>query len=67
MDNKERIKKANKDIIERMRRGDSLVAMPAEATWFPPRPLIQKNKNDVERLYGIQPERIRLVNETEAD
>jgi len=50
---KEKRKKANADLIERMRRGEPLNTVPTSATWFPPRPLTIKSKKDIERLYGI--------------
>lgn len=64
---KERIKKANDKIIAKVKRGESLAAVPAEATWFPPRPRIEKSKKDIERLYGVIPEKIRIVDEAETD
>ncbi len=44
MDTKEKInrEKANKNIIERMKRGESLAVVSLEATHFPPRPIIKK-------------------------
>jgi hypothetical protein len=41
-------KRENKDLIERMKRGENLSRIPPEATWYPPRPLIKK---DLTRLY----------------
>lgn len=55
MDRKKEIdrkrKEANRLLIERMRDGDAL-QFSAEMTYFPPRPLIVKNKKDIEKLYG---------------
>jgi len=62
---KDRIQKANESIIARMKRGESLVTVPADATWFPPRPLIQKSKKDIEKLYGLKKE--LTPDETETD
>ena len=67
MTNKERIKKANDSVIAKMKRGESLTIIPADATWFPPRPIIEKSKKDLERLYGVKPEKIRIVDEAETD
>jgi len=66
MIDKERIKKANQRILDKMKRGESLVIVPAEATWFPPRPLIKKSKEDIEKLYGIKKEQ-GSVDETKTD
>lgn len=52
MDIDEKRKKANRDLIERMRRNEPLNTVQPEATWYPPRPVIAKNKTDIERLYG---------------
>ena len=34
--------KHNKDLIDRMRQGDSLQSQTASDSWFPPRPIIKK-------------------------
>ena len=39
MDDKERRKKENEDIVRRMRLGDPLQRISSSATWFPPRPM----------------------------
>lgn len=54
-DEKRRLKKANDHVLARFKRGENLATVSTEATWFPPRPIIAKNKKDVERLYNIQP------------
>lgn len=42
----------NNDLIRRMRGGESLTAIDSKASWFPPRPIIQKDKSEMTRLYG---------------
>lgn len=50
---KERRKAENQDLIERMRRGESLARIPATATWFQPRPSVKKDGDAMARLYGL--------------
>ena len=42
----------NREIVTRMKSGDSLQSFDSASSWFPPRPVIQKNKEDVSKLYG---------------
>ena len=60
---KKRIQRENARILEKMQRGESLVTVPTQATWFPPRPIIEKSKKDIERLYNISasPHTLSLV------
>lgn len=44
-------KQHNGDLIRRMRNGDSLNAVDSKASWFPPRPTIEKDKREMARLY----------------
>jgi hypothetical protein len=44
-------KSHNEDLIRRMKAGDAL-QYNATSTWFPPRPLIKKDKKIVKQLYG---------------
>ena len=41
----------NKDLVERMKNGESLTSFNLEQNWFPPRPLIEKNKSAIKKLY----------------
>lgn len=50
---KERRAKENEEIIQRMRNGETHSLIPPAATWFPPRPLIQKDKESIKKLYGV--------------
>jgi len=49
MDDKERRKKENADIVRRMKQGDPLQRISSSATWFPPRQPIKKDKRFVEK------------------
>ena len=44
--------KHNKDLIDRMRQGDSLQSQTASDSWFPPRPIIKKNDSAMRTLYS---------------
>ena len=43
----------NASILRRMANGDPLTAFNSVSSWFPPRPTIKKNEEDVEALYGM--------------
>lgn len=47
MDEKRR-KEENKRIIAKLKRGEDISMVSAESTWYPPRPIIQK---DLSKLY----------------
>jgi len=47
---KEIRKKHNKEVIARMVRGEDLHAYSAEDSWYPERPVIEKDKKIIERL-----------------
>lgn len=42
----------NSDLIRRMKNGESLTSYDSSASWFPPRPTIQKDEKAQKRLYG---------------
>ena len=46
-------KKHNTDLLRRMQTGDSLVSFDNSASWFPPRPLVRKDKEAIKRLYSL--------------
>jgi len=50
----EKRKKANKDLIRRMKAGETSQLIPSHMTWFPPRPIIGKNKKDMARAYNLE-------------
>jgi hypothetical protein len=41
----------NKDLIERMKSGDTLQRYNAQSSWFPPRPVIKKDLKAIDMLY----------------
>jgi len=42
----------NSELIRRMRNGDSLNAIDSRASWFPPRPILQKDAREMSRVYN---------------
>lgn len=47
--------KHNSDLIRRMRNGEQLNAVDSKASWYPPRPVIKKDTNEMARLYtGVE-------------
>jgi hypothetical protein len=44
-------KKRNEDVIRRMKSGEALWTYDSKASWFPPRPIIEKDKDAIARLY----------------
>jgi hypothetical protein len=45
-------KERNADLLRRMRNGDQLASFNSHASWFPPRPIIQKDITALQELYG---------------
>jgi hypothetical protein len=41
----------NADLLRRMRSGDSLTTFDSKSSWFPPRPVIKKDVNEMARVY----------------
>ena len=58
-DQKQQRLKRNKEIVERLKKGESTQLIPTHMTWFPPRPIIKKDEKVIKQLYGIndQPEK----------
>ena len=57
----------NTDLIRRMRNGESLYSFDSTSSWFPPRPIISKDKQAIKQLYGDKAEPVeKLVKEEEA-
>lgn len=48
----ERIKRKNKELIDRMRAGESLSQFSKEESFFPKRGKIEKDKSLVDKLFG---------------
>jgi hypothetical protein len=45
-------KERNADLLRRMKNGEQLASFNSYASWFPPRPIIQKDINALQELYG---------------
>ena len=43
--------KHNEDILERMKSGESLQRYSAQDSWYPPRPVIKKDRNAISMIY----------------
>ncbi len=42
----------NSELVRRMRNGDTLTSFNSQSSWFPPRPVIEKDPNAIHQLYG---------------
>lgn len=51
----------NADVIRRMKGGDQLSSFNSYSSWFPPRPIIEKDKDAVKSLYGTEPKPFKNV------
>lgn len=52
MDDKQKKRdERNKDLVDRMRAGEKLSSFSPQASWFPPRPAIKKDKSLMAKLY----------------
>lgn len=47
-------KRQNNDVIRRMREGDPLKSFGSLSSWYPPRPVIEKDKDALSKLYKIE-------------
>ena len=54
----------NADVIRRMKGGDQLSSFNSYSSWFPPRPIIEKDKKAVKSLYGSEPKAFKNVKPT---
>jgi hypothetical protein len=54
-------KERNSDVIRRMKNGDQLSSFNSYSSWFPPRPIIEKDAKAVKELYGKEPKPIKEV------
>ena len=50
-DEKQKRDEKNKDLIRRMRAGESIALYKQQATWFQPRPVIKKDEKLVQELF----------------
>jgi hypothetical protein len=51
----------NIELIRRMRDGDPLKSFDSRASWFPPRPVIEKDSRAVSKLYGAQKRKTKVA------
>lgn len=56
----------NRDLIRRMRNGEPLTSFDSHASWFPPRPTIEKNQEALVQLYGTAEKEGRETPSTKA-
>lgn len=42
----------NRELVERMRQGDSLSQFNPQLSFFPPRPVIKKDPREIRRVHG---------------
>ena len=47
-------KQHNSELIRRMRNGEPLTSFDSKASWYPPRPIIKKDKVEMARLYDVK-------------
>lgn len=45
--------KRNRDLVKRMRSGEPLGSFNTEDSWFPSRPVLQKDKKVIDKLYRV--------------
>lgn len=45
-------KSRNADVLKRMKEGESLNSFDSNSSWFPPRPMVEKDPDAVKKLYG---------------
>ena len=57
----------NSDLIRRMRNGESLTSFDSKASWYPPRPIIQKDKAEMARLYDSRTDTERSASSKRLD
>ncbi|MGE0173558.1 MAG: hypothetical protein AB7T49_12245 [Oligoflexales bacterium] len=42
----------NQDLLRKMKKGESLTSFNSLDSWYPPRPVIEKDRDAVKKLYG---------------
>ncbi len=50
-DDLEMRKSRNEELLKRMKAGEALWSYDSKASWFPPRPIIEKDPDAIKRLY----------------
>ena len=54
----------NAEVLRKLKNGDYLSSFNSYASWYPPRPIIEKSVEDINRLYGTDK---KAVDEKVAD
>lgn len=57
LDRKER----NREVVRKFKSGHTLTAVSPEATHFPPRPKIKKDKEAIKKLYNLSDEELDKI------
>ncbi len=50
-------KARNAEILRKLDNGESISSFNSQSSWFPPRPVIEKDPTAVKRLYGAKPDK----------
>lgn len=64
---KELRERRNAEMIRRLKAGDTFTAVDAYDTWYPPRPINEKDMDAVCRLYGIDQSKVKLIKSDDID
>ena len=43
----------NAEVLRKLKNGDYLSSFNSYASWYPPRPIIEKSQEDINKLYGL--------------
>jgi hypothetical protein len=54
----------NRDVLQRLKSGDSLQSFDSIASWFPARPVIQKDATAITKLYGQKAQDLSSITAT---
>ena len=42
----------NSELVRRMKTGEQLTSFNSQSSWYPPRPIIEKDQSAIHKLYG---------------
>jgi hypothetical protein len=57
----------NAELIRRMMKGESLTSFDSQSSWYPPRPVIEKDPSEIARLYETAQQVETSTNKVEID
>ncbi|RZA13305.1 MAG: hypothetical protein EOP10_29965 [Proteobacteria bacterium] len=62
----------NSELVRRMRNGEQLTSFNSQSSWYPPRPIIEKDQTAISKLYGraakaLKPDALRYMSEMSID